>query len=208
VGDGSKLTAKTMNVGGGKTTGKGSLAVSKGAEVDAVVNLNMGATFSEERGAKIKQLNDNRGKADAGPGTLDIATTYAQLGGGTLEVDIEGEMPGQFGFLDITGTADFARGTTLDFVFMGKPPDEPLTFLTADGGLNVTAASDDCEMGLFTCEFSDPTSGLRYEVQSGQESLTLIPLSTPVPEPSSIVLVGVGAALIGARARRRHLRAA
>jgi hypothetical protein len=202
------LKATTIEIGGGNAplmvTNPGVLHVGNGGQVDAVVNVNPTGTLDGQKGVKDfkKNVNNKGGKVAAAPGAFNIGGAYAQSGGGSLEIELDGLT--SFGKLNIAGSATFAAGETLDFEFAGFTPTQGdmFTFLTALGGVNVVPSDFNCAEDVFTCDFSGVPSGLEFEVESAPDTLTLVTLNS-VPEPSTLGILGASLmALAVLRSRR------
>ncbi len=138
-----------------------------------------------------------------GPGMLTVNGNYTQNAGGVLDIEIGGSRPGtDFSFLSVSGLATLNAGGLLDVSLLnGFTPtsDETFVILTS-GGLSGMFTDNMIELGnvTFTVEYS-PTGYSNDVVLSAQVS--------SVPEPSSLVIFGIGLAGLGAYVVCRRRRA-
>ena len=181
---------------------------------------------------KKRGARGRRKKANALTKTL-VATALVTGAAGTVEAVDESSFGGDFadvfgsadaldvGTTEVTGAVDFQD---VDFFkFSGLDPGEPFTLgVERIGGLFTTVSVFDISDS--TTPLDGPTSlggspvsltgtipadGILIFEASGGEAINYrvtlsAPLSAPVPEPSTIALTALGAALSGVFARRRR----
>jgi hypothetical protein len=138
-----------------------------------------------------------------GPGMLTVNGNYTQNAGGVLDIDIGGSSPGtDFSVLSVNGLATLNTGGLLDVSLLnGFTPTSNETFvILTSGGLSGMFTDNTIELGnvTFTVEYG-PTGYLNDVVLSAQVS--------SVPEPSSLVLLGIGIACFGAYVACRRFMA-
>ncbi len=138
-----------------------------------------------------------------GPGTLTINGNYTQSAGGVLDIQIGGTTPGtEFSVLNVSGLATLSAGSVLDVSLLnGFIPTSNDTFvILTSGGLSGTFTDDTIQLGnvIFSVEYS-PTGYLNDVVLGVQIS--------SVPEPASLVMLGIGIAGLGAYVARRRRNA-
>ncbi len=192
----------TFTVGGGHDyTQSGGLTYLQAATSDLVahtININ-GGTLQGFGTVTGNLVNGGIVHPGDGPGILSVTGNYTQTSSGILDIQIGGPNAGTgYSQLSITGTA--ALGGTLDVsLFNGFTPynGETFTILTS-GGLNSSVFSE--FNGL---QEGNVTFTVAYT--SGDVILdAIVPQS--VPEPASLVMLGIGIAGLGAYVvrRRRH----
>lgn len=148
------------------------------------------------------------GASSTSPGTLTITGNYTQNAGGALTIDLGGTAAGQFGVLDVSGSA--ALNGTLDFTAVnGFTPGagDDFTFLLfgSESGdfSNVVFTNWSCPTqdtctdvfgaGTLTLEIAGTTTGGGGGSGGG---------GTPTPEPGSVLLLGIGLAGLAALRKR------
>ena len=193
----------TFTVGGGHDyTQSGGLTYLQAGTSDLIahtININ-GGTLQGFGTVTGDLVNGGIVHPGDGPGILSVTGNYTQTSSGILDIQIGGPKPGNPGFaqLNITGTA--ALGGTLDVsLFNGFTPynGETFTILTS-AGLNssVFAAFNGLQEGNVTFTVAYTPGDVILDA--------IVPQS--VPEPVSLVMLGIGIAGLGAYVvrRRRH----
>ena len=147
-------------------------------------------------------------------GTMTVDGDFILSTGGTLEIEIGGFNPGEYDFLDITGTA-FLTGGTIDFMFLdgydistdiGYGEGLSLMFLDADLGIDSFAST-------VTYDFLGTPSGFLYDVYRDGTGLWFSATNTnmapgpgpgpvEVPAPGALALAGIGVGFVNWLRRR------
>ncbi len=138
-----------------------------------------------------------------GPGTLTINGNYTQNSAGILDIQIGGTTPGtEFSVLNVSGLATLSAGSVLDVSLLnGFIPTSNDTFvILTSGGLSGTFTDDTIQLGNVTFSVEYSPAGYLNDVVLGVQI-------SSVPEPASLLMLGIGIAGIGAYVARRRRNA-
>jgi hypothetical protein len=135
-----------------------------------------------------------------GPGILSVTGTYSQGSSGTFDVLIGGQNAGSSGYSELVITGTGSLGGTLDVDLLnGFTPynGETFTILTS-AGLNAS---------VFSAYNGLQEGNVTFTVAYTHDDVILdASVASAVPEPSSLVIFGIGIAGLGAYfARRRFM---
>jgi hypothetical protein len=204
----SNNVADTFTVGGSNSfvqTGGVTFLANSAAAILSASSININGGTVEGFGTLSGSVINNGGTLLPGdaPGTLSIMGSYTQGSGGSLAINIGGETAGSgYGVLAVNGASSLGGTLDLSLINGFTPTNGELfeilsstspvtgTFATVNGLVegNVT----------FTVEYNPTINGVS---QDGVFLLT----SSSVPEPSSLLMVGLGLAGLGAVLLRRTL---
>jgi len=115
------------------------------------------------------------------PGTLTIGGNVNFMSSSITDLQILGNLSGQFDLLKITGTAAFGGELLLNFSNYSGAFNRPITILT-DGGSNGNFQNIQI-VGI------DPAS-VRLDIENGFIDVLIAPAA--VPEPRSFVMLALG----------------
>jgi hypothetical protein len=166
--------------------------------IDSIAEFNLGAVSSNPRGALVSSA------------TLTLSVAGAQAGAVPGSVSVNGYADGD----GLVGLGDFPKVTTL-LGNTGNPPNG------APGTLDIPMTFDVTSFIQTLANNKAPFVGFHLEGPTRDSSTTIwgsaaanpaerpnLSITFTVPEPSSVVLTGLGAAGLGAVAWRRGRRAA
>jgi hypothetical protein len=184
------------------------------------LNVNYGSTAKGSGTFGDVNVTDG-GKFSPGnsPGTATVSSLSLTSGGSyVFELNSALAMPGSGAdFINDLGTLEIAAGTTPNTVFTialvsltsanqpGALPDfdatQPYSFTLASAAGGITGFSSD-EFAVDTSAFANDLQGGSFSV--AQQGNDLVLNFAPVPEPSTWAMIGLGGALLAARAISRR----
>ena len=128
-----------------------------------------------------------------------IGNLLLENAGGSVILDAMGLAQGQYGQLDITGSAAFHGVIVLDFIDGFAPKQGDVFDL-----INITGSSD---FSGNTIEIEGLQPGFEYSVSFSDGEFTLTALNNGIPattpEPSTFILIGSGLLCLSYGLRRR-----
>ena len=170
----------TINGAGANFSGLPALTANTGT-----LNLFNGASLSTAGGLA------NSGKINLDPSTLDVNGNFTQASDGILMVTLDGNGSGQYGLLNVTGTANLAGALDLSFI-NGYIPRVGDSFTVLNYGSYSGMFSAIQALGDPNCQFATQYTN------SG-----LVLTTTAVPEPAPLLILLAASSLALVRRRRR-----
>ena len=149
------------------------------------LNLLNGASLSMAGGLT------NSGKINLDPSTLDVNGNFTQASDGVLMVTLDGNGAGQYGLLNVTGTANLAGALDLSFI-NGYIPRVGDSFTV----LNYGSYS-----GMFSA--IQALGNPNYQLATQYTNSGLVLTTTAVPEPAPLLILLAASSLALVRRRRR-----
>jgi hypothetical protein len=184
---------------GGKTilgNASSKLAVAAGQSVNIKGGLLQG--FGTIQGNLI---NSGKVQPGDGPGILTVTGNYTQNATGHLAIEIDGQNPGTgYSQIRMGGSASLAGmlDVTLDRVFQPTVGDQFVILTSTD--LNAGKFVDN------TFQLGELTFTAEYSPKGFNNDVVLLVTRSATPEPTSILMLGLGLAGVGAYAAHRRRR--
>ena len=199
-GNGSSWTNQG-NLSVGINGGSGLVTVNNGGTVTAQVLTigTLGEVDPKAGGTLIYSMLNNSGILDpVGTANL-IGTLLTVFPQGSVVLDVLGKAPGQYGQLDITGSALFDGKTVIAFM-NGFAPKKGNIF----DFLNITG-SGDFSGDTIVIEGLEPGFDYSVDFANGEFTLTALNDGVPLPEPAPLLVLIPGLLGLGCGLRRKLL---
>lgn len=207
---GGTNTATNLTLGD-SSGGTGTYNLSGGTLKATNISLNPGGNFNFDGGTLAVDhftgnLTNSGGTLAPGdsPGTTLITGDYTQLTGASYDAEIGGLLQGtEYDWLNVKGTATLGGTLAVDLFDLGSGIFDPTL------GNSFDLLSADTIIGKFdSLELPTLANGLTWDLNyiyndSGTDYVRLNVVASAVPEPSSLILLGVGLAGLGFVSRKK-----